>query len=174
MRTLHFTVDPGKKPATTEPEAPEQQYVVSKVNDGAGDLTATSTSGYSKTYTYKPTTTATLTVTTAEEASVAFAYKEGTTDGVEKILWTTKTSPTKESDYTNNVTIGTPLTGLAEGETVSFVVVPKAGYKIKSAEGAAGSANIFATPYTVELSGAKTINITTEEAYDVTFCYKRC
>ena len=164
-----FTVDPGKKPATTEPEAPEQQYVVSKVNDGAGDLTATSTSGYSKTYTYKPTTTATLTVTTAEEASVAFAYKEGTTDGVEKILWTTKTSPTKESDYTNNVTIGTPLTGLAEGETVSFVVVPKAGYKIKSAEGAAGSANIFATPYTVELSGAKTINITTEAAYDVTF-----
>ena len=162
-----FTVDPGNKAA--EGDTAAQQYVVSKVNDGAGDLTATSTSGYSKTYTYKPTAAATIIVTTAEEATVAFEYKEGTTDGVEKILWTTKSNPTKESDYTNNATIGTPLTGLAKGETVSFVVVPKAGYKIKSAEGAAGSSNIFATPYTVELSGAKTINITTEAAYDVTF-----
>ena len=162
-----FTVDPGKKAA--EGDTAAQQYVVSKANDGTSDLTATSTSGYSKTYTYKPTTAATITVTTAEEATVAFEYKEGTTDGVEKILWTTKSNPTKESDYTNNATIGTPLTGLAKGETVSFVVVPKAGYKIKSAEGATGNANIFATPYTVVLEGTKTISITTEAAYDVTF-----
>ena len=78
--------------------------------------------------------------------SVAFKYKE-TTDAanIDKIIYTTTSgaAPTKESDLKNTLS-GTTITNIAKGDTVYFMVIPKAGFKA-SVTGKTATNNIYNT-----------------------------
>ena len=157
-----FTVTPG----STIADGVTTNYVIKSVTVNSKELKPAN-----GTYSIRLSADTTVVIETAEALSVAFKYKE-TTDAanIDKIIYTTTSgaAPTKESDLKNTLS-GTTITNIAKGDTVYFMVIPKAGFKA-SVTGKTATNNIYNTgAVNASIDEAGALEISTEAAYDVTF-----
>ena len=157
-----FTVTPG----STIADGVTTNYVIKSVTVNSKELTPNN-----GTYSIRLSADTTVVIETAEALSVAFKYKEATdAANIDKIIYTTTSgpAPTKESDLKNTLS-GTAITNVAKGDTVYFMVIPKAGFKA-SVTGKTATNNIYNTgAVNASIDEASAIEISTEAAYDVTF-----